>query len=75
MKGTEVFGYTPLQGQKPIADYDEANDFAIYNEPLSYLKLEAGSFIIFYPTDLHKPEVREFEPVTVKKVVIKIKID
>ncbi len=31
-------------------------------------------FIIFYPTDVHQPEVREYEPVTVKKVVVKIKI-
>jgi YhcH/YjgK/YiaL family protein len=74
VKGTEMFGYAPLTTQKPVIDYDEANDVAIYKEPVSYLKLEAGMFIIFYPTDLHQPEVREFEPVLVKKVVVKIKI-
>ncbi|MCW3079547.1 YhcH/YjgK/YiaL family protein [Segetibacter sp.] len=74
VKGTEMFGYAPLTTQKPVTDYDEANDVAIYKEAVSYLKLEAGMFIIFYPTDLHQPEVREFEPVLVKKVVVKIKI-
>ncbi|MDB5191701.1 MAG: hypothetical protein JWQ96_1264 [Segetibacter sp.] len=75
IKGTELFGYVPLQGQKPVVDYDEQNDFAIYKEETSFIKLEAGMFIIFYPTDLHQPEVRQFEPVTVKKAVIKIRID
>lgn len=74
VRGTEMFGYTPLTTQKPVIEYNEGNDVSFYDEPVSYLKLEAGSFIIFYPTDLHQPEVREFEPVTVKKVVIKIKI-
>ena len=74
VKGTEMFGYVPLTTQKPVIDYDEINDVAIYKEDVSYIKLEAGMFIIFYPTDLHQPEVREFEPVTVKKVVVKIKI-
>ena len=39
IKGTELFGYAPLQRQKSITDYDEANDFAIYKEEMSYIKL------------------------------------
>jgi YhcH/YjgK/YiaL family protein len=74
VKGTELFGYAPLTTQKAVVDYDELNDLTIYKEDVSFIKLEAGMFIIFYPTDLHQPEVREFEPVTVKKVVVKIKI-
>ena len=74
VRGTEMFGYTPLTGQIPVRDYDETKDVAIYKEAVCYLKLEAGMFIIFFPTDLHQPEVREFEPVVVKKVVVKIKI-
>ena len=74
VKGTELFGYAPLTTQKPVKEYDETSDAAIYKEDVSYIKLEAGMFIIFYPSDLHQPEVREFEPVTVKKVVVKIKI-
>lgn len=55
VKGTEMYGYTPLTTQKAVSDYNEINDVAIYKEEVSYLKLEAGMFIIFYPTDLHQP--------------------
>ena len=74
VKGTELFGYAPLTGQKAVIDYNEKNDVSFYEEEVSYLKLEAGMFIMFYPTDLHQSEVRQFEPVTVKKVVVKIKL-
>lgn len=74
VSGTELFGYSPLTTQRPIVDYDETNDVAIYNDKVSYIQLKAGMFIIFYPTDLHQPEMRVLEPVTVKKVVIKVKI-
>jgi YhcH/YjgK/YiaL family protein len=72
VKGIEMFGYSPLNGQVPVKDYDPENDVAIYNEEVSYIKLEAGMFIMFYPSDLHQPEVRQYEPVWVKKVVVKI---
>jgi len=74
VKGVEMFGYTPYTGQVPVKDYDAEKDFAIYEEPVSYMRLESGMFIIFYPTDLHQPEVREYEPVLVKKVVLKVKV-
>jgi YhcH/YjgK/YiaL family protein len=74
VKGIEMFGYAPLTTQTPVEEYNETNDVAIYKEAVSYINLGPGMFIIFYPTDLHQPEVCEFEPVTVKKVVIKIKI-
>lgn len=73
VKGIELFGYAPLLGRLPVTDYDETNDVAFYREEMMYLKLEAGMFIIFYPTDIHQPEVRAFEPMMVKKVVMKIR--
>ncbi|MDB5246803.1 MAG: hypothetical protein JWQ40_1197 [Segetibacter sp.] len=74
ISGTELFGYTPLIDQQPSIAYDEMKDVAFYEAEVSYLALKAGMFIIFYPTDLHRPEVRVNEPATVKKVVVKIKI-
>lgn len=74
VKGTEMFGYVPLISQKAVVKYDEANDVAIYEEEVSYIKMETGMFIIFFPTDLHQPEVRQYEFIEVKKVVLKIKI-
>jgi YhcH/YjgK/YiaL family protein len=74
VKGVELFGYAPLNGQVPIQDYDASNDVALYQEEVSYIRLEAGMFIVFFPSDLHQPEVRQYEPVMVKKVVMKIKM-
>jgi YhcH/YjgK/YiaL family protein len=74
VKGTEMFGYAPLSHHIPCVEYNTEKDAALYNEEVVYLKLEAGMFIIFYPTDLHQPEVRQFESVWVKKVVMKIKV-
>ena len=74
VKGTELCGYVPLAGQVPVTDYHADNDVAIYTDEVSYTKLEAGMFILFFPTDLHQPEVRAFEPMLVKKVVMKIKV-
>ena len=71
--GIELFGYAPLLGKLPVTDYNEENDVAFYREEMTYLKLEAGMFIIFYPTDIHQPEVRAFESMLVKKVVVKVK--
>lgn len=73
VKGIELFGYAPLLGRVPVVDYNEENDVAFYREEMTYLKLEAGMFIIFYPTDIHQPEVRAFEPMIVKKVVMKVR--
>ncbi len=74
IKGTELFGYAPLTIQLPYTDYNEQTDLAVYKEELSYLHLDAGMFIIFFPSDIHQPEVRAFEPIWVKKVVVKIKL-
>jgi YhcH/YjgK/YiaL family protein len=74
VKGEELFGYTPLANQLPVKDYDEENDYAVYNNEVSYIKLEPGMFIIFYPTDIHQPEVKVYEPMMVKKVVMKVKV-
>ncbi len=73
VKGTELFGYAPLLDKLPVTDYNEENDVAFYREEMTYLKLDAGMFIIFFPTDIHQPEVRAFEPMLVKKVVMKVK--
>ena len=74
VSGIELFGYAPLTNQLPVTHYDEANDVTFFNETMSFLELKAGMFIIFYPTDIHQPEVMALQPTTVKKVVMKIKL-
>lgn len=73
--GTERFGYAPLAGQPETTPYDEEKDVALYTLPaedLSYLTLHPGEFIIFFPYDIHQPEVFSRQPELVRKVVIKV---
>jgi biofilm protein TabA len=75
--GTENFGYTPLTDQKATTPYDPERDVALYSisaEDLSYITLPAGQFIIFFPTDIHQPEVFVHQPDPVKKVVVKVAV-
>jgi len=75
--GTERFGYVPLIGQEPSTPYNPENDVTFYflpEEEISYLTLQAGQFIIFFPSDIHQPETFHHQPELVKKVVLKVKV-
>jgi YhcH/YjgK/YiaL family protein len=75
--GSERFGYTPFAAQKPVTDFLPDNDVAFYSIPqpeLSYITLPAGQFIIFFPADIHQPEVFVNAPAPVKKVVVKVSL-
>jgi YhcH/YjgK/YiaL family protein len=75
--GMEKFGYIPLKGQEPSVAYTEEKDVALYSiaeEEMSYIRLGAGEFIIFFPTDIHQPEVCNNQPAAVKKLVLKISV-
>jgi len=75
VSGKEKFGWAPLLQQEPLAPYNEEQDLLLYRpEMLNYLNLSAGMFILFYPTDIHMPEICVNEPELVKKVVMKIKV-
>lgn len=73
--GEERFGYTPLKHQKPSTDFLPVNDVAFFSIPesqLNYITLSSGHFILFFPDDIHQPEVFSTVPSQVKKVVVKV---
>jgi YhcH/YjgK/YiaL family protein len=73
--GSERFGYLPLTDQRASAPYDPARDVAFYSIPeaeLNYITLKPGHFIIFFPSDIHQPEVFVSQPQVVRKVVLKV---
>jgi YhcH/YjgK/YiaL family protein len=74
--GEEKFGYLPLNGQDPAVPFQPDNNVAFYDIPadaINYITLHPGEFIIFFPSDIHQPEVFNHQPSLVKKVVIKVK--
>jgi YhcH/YjgK/YiaL family protein len=73
--GTEMVGYSSLKNQAISKDYQSENDFMLYADAPSFFTImEAGTFMIFFPTDLHMPCIKINEPALVKKIVIKMKI-
>ncbi|HEY6900259.1 MAG TPA: YhcH/YjgK/YiaL family protein [Puia sp.] len=75
INGAERFGYVPLIDQPASAPYNPDKDVALYDLPeetLNYITLPAGQFIIFFPSDIHQPEVFPHQPELVKKVVVKV---
>ena len=73
--GSERFGYLPLTDRRASTPYSPERDVAFYSiaeEELNYITLRAGQFIIFFPSDIHQPEVFVSQPQLVRKVVLKV---
>ena len=73
-EGSELIGYSLLDNQKQVTEYDPDNDFILYCGDKNYIRLNQGMFAVFFPTDLHMPCIMVDTPALVKKVVIKVKL-
>lgn len=79
VSGEEEFGYLPLAAQTPSRPYFEKHDYAEFDyesnkADAAFIPLKVGMFALFFPGDMHMPGTSN-EPVSVRKVVIKVKID
>lgn len=76
VRGAELIGHDLLLQKTPSRAYDEPTDFMLFEErPAFFTKLEQDQFAIFFPSDLHMPNLRIDEPIPVKKVVVKISVN
>lgn len=73
ISGSEHIGHEFLSDQKVVKNYDETNDYALYDGSATFFKLMPGSFAIFYPNDLHMPGVGDLKT-NVKKLVMKVSV-
>lgn len=75
IEGAELVGHALLQDQRPSKEYDTENDYMLFAEkPTFFTKMEAGTFMVFFPSDLHMPCIKDVNAARVKKIVIKVKI-
>jgi YhcH/YjgK/YiaL family protein len=74
LKGTELIGITFQAGQTPTKPYDETDDYELYKEESSFIKLAPGNFAIFFPEDLHMPGLRTTGPGQVRKLIMKVRV-
>lgn len=73
--GAEKFGYIPIRDRQATTPYRPEKDVAFYSIPgeeMNYITLLPGEFIIFFPSDIHQPEVFSRQPGLVRKVVMKV---
>ena len=73
--GVERMGHGYIDGFTPIEAYDETRDFLFHTGHGHELVVPAGMFAIFWPHDVHRPNVAIDRPATVRKVVVKLRVD
>lgn len=73
VSGKEMMGVAQLNGQVPEKKYDEKDDYALYKDDMSFVKVDSGEFTVFFPNDLHLPCIKVNKAEKVRKVVVKVK--
>jgi YhcH/YjgK/YiaL family protein len=75
ISGEEMVGHALFNGQAPSKEYSKEEDYMLFADtPSFFTKLAEGTFMIFFPTDLHMPCIKVNESKKVKKAVVKVKI-
>ncbi len=75
VEGVEQMAVTKRISQFPKVAYDTEQDFMLFDaSSYDVITVSAGMFVIFFPDDLHMPEITTGAPSQVKKIVVKVKI-
>lgn len=77
VEGQERILHAPAAALAVETPYDEAGDITFYADPpfASSLLMRPGDLAAFYPGDAHKPGCMAGARHTVRKVVVKVRID
>ena len=75
--GREKLGFTPDTGNYEVAERFDERDLIFYKEVENegFITSTPGCFCVFFPTDVHRPQVADGEPIKVRKVVVKVSVD
>lgn len=71
----ERFGFALPQADLPIAEnFFDTRDIAFYSTPANefFMDVDPGSFVVFYPGELHRPCVVIDQQKPFRKVVVKV---
>ncbi len=74
IKGEEKIGIAPLATATVTKPYDEKADYANYSADGKYYIAKPGTFFLFFPEDVHRPNIKVDGYDVVKKLVIKIMV-
>jgi YhcH/YjgK/YiaL family protein len=73
--GAERMGYAPVTTLAITNEYDPSLDVAFFQGEGDFLTIQAGSFAIFAPQDAHMPQMAVCQPQSVRKIVVKVRVD
>ncbi len=75
--GKEQIGVAPISMKKDTLEpYDTTKDIMFLSvNQINNFKADPGRFFIFFPDDIHRPNLKDGENSQVRKVVIKVKVD
>jgi YhcH/YjgK/YiaL family protein len=73
--GKEKMGFTDSKKVIVLQEYHAGNDISLYKGEGNFLTADEGQFAIFFPTDIHMPQLALNIPHEVKKVVVKVRTD
>lgn len=74
ISGEEKMGLWPLSDATVIKPYDEKKDVVNYTATGEFYVAGAGDFFIFFPDDVHRPNITPGGNKVVKKIVIKVRV-
>ncbi|MEN8137812.1 MAG: YhcH/YjgK/YiaL family protein [Bacteroidota bacterium] len=73
-EGNEMLGYLTKTDQVVFRDYDEEEDYELYNGKKNMIEFNQGMFAVFFPDDLHAPGIHIETSTRVTKIVVKVLI-
>jgi len=74
IRGEEKIGVVPLAKATVLKPYDESKDFANYTAEGEYYIAKPATFFLFFPDDVHRPNIKVDGYDVVKKLVIKVRV-
>lgn len=78
LRGNERIKWSPINDMAVKTPYDEENDAIFYEQPIAHVSealLGDGVFAIMYPQDGHACTYYVDKSETIKKIVVKLRID
>ena len=74
VSGEEIIHFATIDCDKQLVEAKPEKDVWYYTCATQPVALYAGDFMVMFPSDIHMPAAPISEPVTCRKVVVKIKV-
>lgn len=77
ISGRELVGFAPMKREYPVMEGIEERDLYFLDGVEGEIQIPAsqGDYMIFYPSDIHRPGIAIDQPETYRKAVVKVRAD